>query len=90
MTFPVFPVLRAAAVAEVFCFTAFTFLCWVSEAFNPWTIDRQFIRPLIIAAIVTAMLSLALWRSHRKVAVAGLLSTLVFAVWALLPRPEPA
>ena len=90
MAFSVHPVLRTAAVAEVFCFIAFTLLCWFSEWINPRTIDRQFIRPLIIAAVVTALLSLALWRSHRKVSVAGFLSTIVFGVWVLLPRPEAA
>jgi hypothetical protein len=83
-------VLRTAAVAEVFCFIAFTILCCISEWGNPRTIDRRFILPLNIAAVLTALLSLALWRSRRKVAIAGLLSTLVFAAWAILPRPEAA
>ena len=86
MISPDYRVLRTVAGAEVFCFIAFAVLCWVSEAFTWGRLERQYLQPCIVIAVLTFFCSLVLWRSHRKVAVAGLLSLVVFAVWLAIPR----
>jgi len=82
---------RVMATVIVSYFIAFTALCWFLDLAQPGKIETQdryrlFFDAGVISGLFALVCSLALWRSHRRLAVVGLLACLLWIVWAALPR----
>jgi len=72
-------------------FIAFTALCWFLDLTQPGKIETQdryrlFFDAGVITGLFALGCSVALWRSHRRLAVFGLIACLLWIVWAALPR----
>jgi hypothetical protein len=82
---------RMITFVVVSYFIAFTGLCWFLYIGSHDKHEIQSQRNLLFdAGAVTGLLTLIclvlLWRSHRRLAVTGLLACLLWAIWAALPR----
>ena len=82
---------KVTAIVVVSCFAGFTALCWFLDLTVPGKHETQSRYSLFFdAGVVTGLLALIgsviLWRSHRRLAVIGLLACLLWIVWAALPR----
>jgi hypothetical protein len=82
---------RVAAIVVVYYFIAFTALCWFLDLAFPGKHETQarygvFFNAGVLTGLLALVCSVALWRSHRRVAVFGLLACLLWIVWAALPR----
>jgi hypothetical protein len=82
---------RVTARVVVSYFIAFTALCWFLDLALPGKIETQdryrlFFNAGVITGFFALVCSIALWRSHRRLAVVGLFACLLWAVWAALPR----
>lgn len=85
--------LKVAAIAVVAHFIAFNALCWFLDLTHMQLgkmnhQDRYwlFLKPGAITGLFALLASVVLCRSHRWLAVIGLLTCLLWAVWAALPR----
>ena len=80
-----------APIAVVCYFVAFTGLCWFLDLAFPGKHDTQaryrlFFDAGVISGTLSLVCSVVLWRSHRRLAVLGLVACLLWLVWAALPR----
>jgi len=82
---------RVIAIVVVYYFIAFTALCWFLDLGYPGKHETQaryrlFFNAGVLTGLLALVCSIALWRSHRRLALLGLVACLLWIVWALLPR----
>jgi len=91
MTLTSHRVVRVALITLICYFAVFTAACWVCDLFFPGVFgyqfwDRLFGQPGEIIMPVVFVASFFVERWSRRFAAIGLLSCLMWTVWALLPR----
>jgi hypothetical protein len=91
MTLPSHRVSRVALATLILYFAVFTATCWICDSFFPeafgyrfW--DRLFAQPGEILMPVVFVASIFVQRWSRWLARLGFYSSLIWTVWALLPR----
>ncbi len=82
---------RVAAIAIVSYFIAYTVLCWFLDFAFPGKLATQmrvrfFFDAGVISGVLALLSSFALWRSHRRLSIAGFAACLAWVVWTALPR----
>jgi hypothetical protein len=80
------PLLRKALRAEVWCFIVITIVSWLRELSTPG--GNILVHPEASFAcwLGTLICTVLLWRSHRRLAAAGLVAFLFWGALALYPR----
>ena len=82
---------RVTAIVIVSYFIAFTALCWFLDLAFPGKHETQtrygvFFDAGVFIGLLALFCSVALWRSCRWLALLGLVTCLLWLVWAALPR----
>jgi hypothetical protein len=82
---------RVAVITVVSYIIGYTVLCWLLDLAFPGKLATQmrvrfFFDAGVISGLAAFLCSFALWRSHRRFAVAGFVACLAWAVWTALPR----
>ena len=82
---------RLAAITIVSYFIGYTALCWFLDLAFPGKLATQmrvrfFFDAGVISGALSVLSSFALWRSHRRLAIAGFATCLAWVVWTALPR----
>lgn len=83
---------RASAITVICYFVAFTAICWFLDLVFSGKLGTQTRVQVafdagVVSGLLTILCSAILWRSHRRLAILGLVSCLLWTVWFLLPRP---
>jgi hypothetical protein len=79
------------AIVVISYFIGFTALCWFLDLAFPGKHETQgryglFFDAGVFTGLLALVCSVILWRSHRKLAVSGLVACLLWMIWAALPR----
>jgi len=82
---------RVSAIAVVCYFIAFTVICWLLDFIGSDHLSSQTRAAVafdagVVSGIFALICSRILWRSHRKLAIAGFVACLLWTVWICLPR----
>jgi hypothetical protein len=82
---------RVSAIVAVCYFVAFTAICWLldfvgSDHLASQTRAHVAFDAGVVSGVLAFVCSLVLWRSHRKLAIAGFIACLLWTVWICLPR----
>jgi hypothetical protein len=73
--------------AYLVCFLSFVAACWLFEAEFPQAVGyRLWLGPGAVAAVLALVVSISVWKTSRKLSLIGLLTLLLWLVWAALPR----
>jgi hypothetical protein len=82
---------RASAVTVICCFVVFTALCWFLDLISTDHLEIQ-TRPRdvfdagLVSGLLALLCSVLVRRSHRRLAILGLVACFLWTVWILLPR----